>query len=841
MSLSRLPEIMSDKLIQPNGARIECRFHLASVYILSSPFHLDKPFDYLVDSSENVFPGCFVAVPFGGGNRPETALVCKVTELDESSDISFRYKPISRVLDHSLALSKEAMALVEFLKERTFCTTGEAVRSITPSAAFSKLEEFLICIGELSEFYSEGTPEYNVYQFIKNTKGCTKAKVIAEFGQRAAAKILSELIKENAVSCEIGAKDVQNIKYTVCYSTKLSENEINSISFRSMKHKEILEFLLEHGKSEQSEITGALGVSTAQIKALVEKGYVIYEERERYRIPYHSEKSTAKVTLNDAQQNAVDTVVSLTQASEPKAALLYGVTGSGKTQVMRAVMEAVISSGRSVILLVPEISLTPQTIAFFASSFGERTAVIHSGLSAGERFDAWRRIKKGDVDVCIGTRSAIFAPFENLGLIVIDEEQEHTYKSDQSPKYNAKDVAAFRCAQHNCTLLLASATPSIESYHKAVTGAYTLCELPSRYGSGGIPKTDIVDMRTESKDGNFSLFSTRLVDALSENLKNGKQSILFLNRRGYHSFMSCPSCGEVFMCPHCSVSLTHHFSRFNEKGYLLCHYCGFKSHIPNDCPKCHNKNMRFMGYGTQLAEEQIKKLFPSAKVLRMDADTTSGKFSYDDILARFRNKEADILLGTQMVTKGHDFPFVTLVGMLSADQSLFVDDYRANERTFSLICQTVGRAGRRDEEGNALIQCYSPDHTVLEVASAQDYKAFYENEIAMRRSLIFPPFCDIAALTVTSDNEGNAFMAANKLLDEIKKLVLTDYTDVKLQIFGPFEAPVYKLNERFRVRLIIKCKNSKKTRALFRNALKFFGDSMPKNISVAIDINPTSL
>jgi primosomal protein N' (replication factor Y) len=289
------------------------------------------------------------------------------------------------------------------------------------------------------------------------------------------------------------------------------------------------------------------------------------------------------------------------------------------------------------------------------------------------------------------------------------------------------------------------------------------------------------------------------------------------------------------------VSLTHHYSRYNEKGYLLCHYCGFKSAVPLECPKCKNKNMRFMGYGTQLAEEQIKKLFPDARILRMDADTTTGKFSYDDLLTRFRNKEADILIGTQMVTKGHDFPEVTLVGMLSADQSLFVDDYRANERTFSLICQTVGRAGRRDEEGHALIQCYNPDHSVLEVAKEQDYKAFYENEIPLRRSLLFPPFCDIAAITVTSDNEGNAFTAAQKLLDSIKELQSGDFKDVKLQIFGPFEAPVYKLNEKFRVRLIIKCKNTKQTRALFRNALRSFGQNMPKTVTVGIDINPTTL
>ncbi len=834
---------MSDKNTNIGGAPTECRFRLASAYILSAPFHLDRAFDYLIDTDTEIKVGDFVAVPFGGGNRPETALIHSIRPLKDSEDFS-SFKPVSKVLNSSLSLSKEALSLVDFLKERTFCTTGEAVKTITPSSAFSKLTEQLVCERELPEFYADGTKEHTLYSFIKNNPDCTKNDVISSLGN-SYSKALSALISEKIIKSEIAVKEATNVKYTVCYSTPLTDSEITDLYdnrvIRSSSHRDILEYLCEHGICEQSELIDAVNVSSAQIKALVDKGYVIRSERERYRIPYSAKKAAMHFTLNDAQKSATDTIIGLTETGQPKAALLYGVTGSGKTQVMRAVMENVINKGKAVILLVPEISLTPQTIAFFTSSFGERTAVIHSGLSAGERFDAWRRIKKGEVDLCIGTRSAIFAPFDNLGLIVIDEEQEHTYKSDSSPKYNAKEVAAFRCGLHNCTMLLCSATPSVESYYKAKTGAYTLCELPSRYGNGGIPKTEIVDMRTETKDGNFSLFSSKLVDALGENLKNGKQSILFLNRRGYHSFMSCPACGDVFMCPHCSVSLTQHSSRFGDRSYLLCHYCGYKTRIPTECPKCSNTKMRFMGYGTQLAEEQLKKLLPDAKILRMDADTTTGKFSYEDILTKFRNKEADILLGTQMVTKGHDFPYVTLVGLLSADQSLFVDDYRANERTFSLICQTVGRAGRRDEEGKALIQSYNPDHAVLSLSSEQDYKAFFENEIPMRRSLVFPPFCDIASITVTSNNEQEAYTAANRLLQRIRELINKEFNDVKLQIFGPFEAPVYKLNEKFRVRLVIKFKNTKKSRLLFRETLRYIGKEMPKYVSVGIDINPTTL
>lgn len=832
---------MSDNKTKTNGAHNECRFRLASVHLLSAPFHLDCPFDYVIPSDIDVSAGDFVAVPFGGGNRPETALVVNVHEMCENDLQKMVYKPLSRVLDSSLSLSDENLALVEFLRERTFCTTGEAVRTITPSSAFSKLEEYISCIAPLPEYYPECSDEYKLYEFVRNTSNCTKDKVRSAFGQRTCSKILTMLVAENILGLTIDTKDISNIKYSVLYSTTLPEHEINSICFRSEKQRQILEFLFENGTTEQGQLCSELNATPAQIKALVEKGYVKREEIERYRIPYTSEKAHQDVILNDEQNAAVNTVLKLTEVNEPNAALLYGVTGSGKTQVMRAIMEKVIEKGKGVILLVPEISLTPQTIEFFSRSFGERTAVIHSGLSSGERFDAWRRIKKGEVDVCIGTRSAIFAPFDNLGLIVIDEEQEHTYKSDSSPKYNTKEVAAFRCARHGCTMLLASATPSVESYYKAINGVYSLCELKTRYGAGGLPRSEIIDMRTEAKDGNFSLFSQKLVDAMAKTLQDGKQSVLFLNRRGYHSFMNCPSCGEVFMCPHCSVSLTHHFARGSDKGYLLCHYCGYRTHIPEKCPKCKNQNMRFMGYGTQLAQEQLQKLFPNARILRMDADTTSNKFSYDEILTKFKNKEADILLGTQMVTKGHDFPFVTLVGMLSADQSLYVDDYRANERTFSLICQTVGRAGRRDEEGSALIQCYSPEHEVLKVATDQDYKAFYENEIKLRKALLFPPFCDIASVTVTSTDEAGAFSAAGKLLEEIKTLLSASDKDIRMQIFGPFEAPVFKLSEKYRVRLIIKCKNNKNTRALLRNALKKIGETMPKTISVGIDINPTNL
>ncbi len=839
---SASPEKMSDN--KNCGTLYGCRFRICSVYILSVPYHLDRTFDYRIPDEMDIFPGDFAALPFGGGNRPESGLVVSVKEL-ENADPS-EYKPVSSVLNRELSLSDEGLALVEFLQDRTFCTAGDTVRAMTPSAAFSKLKNILTCVKELPDFYPDCCGEYEVYDFIMSKGGeCEKSALYAELGAKKSAPYLTTLINEGIVTSEITVRDASNIRYKTIYSLAITEDELVSLfeakRFRSQATIDALKFLADNRVSEQSELMSATGVSAAQLRVMTEKGYISSEKREIYRIPYYSEKTPKTLTLNEEQTKATQEIIALTGSGKAEASLLYGITGSGKTHVIRAVTEKVIRDGKNVIILVPEISLTPQTISFFSASFGDRCAVIHSGLSAGERFDAWRRIKKGEVDICIGTRSAIFAPFKNIGLIVIDEEQEHTYKSDSSPRYSTKDVAAFRCARHKAVMLLASATPSLESYHKAVSEVYHLSTLTGRYGNATLPAATMIDMRSEGEKGNFSLFSSTLANFLAENLQNGKQSILFLNRRGYHSFMSCPSCGTVFTCPHCSVSLTHHYSRFAENGYLSCHYCGYKTAPPSECPNCHNTKMRFMGFGTQMAEEQLKKLLPDVRVLRMDADTTQGKFSYDDILGRFRAHEADVLLGTQMVTKGHDFPEVTLVGMLSADQSLYVDDYRANERTFSLICQTVGRAGRAKDMGKAFVQCYSPEHPVLELASAQNYRAFYESEIALRRSLYFPPFCDIAAVTVTALNEDDGFNAAGSMLDYIKALIGEEYNDVPVQIFGPFEAPLYKLSEKFRVRLIIKTKNSKRFRAMMRTALQKFGSAMPKNITAAIDINPTSI
>jgi len=832
---------MSDKIPQ-GGTPTGCRFKIASVRLLDAPFHIDRNFDYRILCDMSVSTGDFVVVPFGGGNRPQTGLVVSLHETEEDES---KLKPIHTVLDKAYSLSEEQLALVEFLRDYTVCSTGDAVHTITPSAAFSRFKEYIVCSTPLPDSVPAFSTEREIYNFIASSENITKSDVIDNFGSRG-SRLLPSMLSAGYIKTELSVKETLNIKYTTMYELAQDpggdqDEFLSAFPLRSEDHKKILLFLRENGLTEQSIITNALNVNSAQIKALVAKGYVFQIQKEAYRLPYSSAKIDTKIKLSQHQQAAADKIITLTKCGEPKAALLHGITGSGKTQVIRAIMDDVIASGRAVIVLVPEISLTPQTVSVFSACYGERTAVLHSGLSAGERFDAWRRIKRGEVDVCIGTRSAIFAPFEKIGLIVLDEEQEHTYKSDSSPKYHARDIARFRCAKHKAVMLLASATPSLESYYKAKNGTYTLVELKERFGSASLPDVKVLDMRTETKNGNFSLFSQNLIEELCRNLDDGKQSILFLNRRGYHSFMNCPSCGAVVTCPHCSVSLTHHHSRFNSKGFLSCHYCGFRTEVPEKCPACQFGKMRFMGYGTQMAEEQLEKLFPQARILRMDADTTSVKFSYDEILGKFRRGEADILLGTQMVSKGHDFPKVTLVGMLSADQSLYLDDYRANERTFSMICQTVGRAGRANDKGNALIQCYTPEHNVIRLAKEQNYQSFYEGEIKLREALKFPPFCDIAVFTVTTSDESIAFTAANYLFDYLKNNAIKYFSNVYFNMFGPFEAPIYKLNEKFRVRIVVKYQNTKQLRAMFRSAMTEFGQKFPQNLTVSVDINPNML
>lgn len=822
---------------------------IAQVYIMDAPYHIDRLYDYYIpaDMRGDIVRGGFCIVPFGGGNRRNRALVYGIAERSEYSEL----KPVLSVLEDTVVLSDEMLKLSAFLKEHTFCTMGDAVRTILPAAAISKLRFYYRASSrtENYELVSKlGQKQLFIYNYVKSMGTVTLEKIIRDTGEASTA-ILKELTLSGLLEAEMKIKEPSNKKYTEIVSLLLPPDEILRIAddgstIRGKKQQDLLRMLCECSQAPVKELQSA-GFTRVQIKSLCDKNLIKISREDDFRNPYHTAddevSEISDAPLSEAQKKAKDEIYTLYKSPEAKAALLHGITGSGKTRVITSLIDEVLKDGRNVIVLIPEISLTPQTVGIFKALYGNKIAVIHSQLSAGERFDAWRRMKNGDVNVCIGTRSAIFAPLENIGLIVIDEEQEHTYKSDMNPKYHARDIARFRCAYHKATMLLASATPSFESYHKAVSGVYSLIELNERYGDAELPQVHISDLRKDASDGSISPIGSELRQKLAETLEKKEQAILFLNRRGYNHFLSCVMCGHVITCPHCSVSLTYHTFSGAHGGCLYCHYCGYRAPVPKACPECGSEPLRYVGYGTQKVEEELRELFPSASIMRMDADSTTGKFSYDKMLSDFREGAADILLGTQMVTKGHDFPNVTLVGVISADSSLYIDDFRAIERTFSTLTQVIGRAGRAEKPGYALIQTYNPDHPVIKMSCNQDYAANYKNEIPLRRALVFPPFCDIILVTLSAVSEGELMRVSAAFAKRLRELLGGEFSDTPMTVFGPIEAPLYKINEIYRLRMVLKCRANSRTRQLISRMLCEFEKKTKNKITISADINPNNL
>ena len=567
------------------------------------------------------------------------------------------------------------------------------------------------------------------------------------------------------------------------------------------------------------EIRYFTGVSSSVIDALFKKGVIYFFDEEVFRTGDLQVSGGAKpIVLSGEQQQACDNLLAEYRDTRPHVSLLYGVTGSGKTSVFLKLIERVLDEGRGIIVMVPEISLTPQFVEQFARRFGDKIAVFHSALSLGERLDAYKRVKKGLAQIVIGTRSAVFAPFDDVGLVIMDEEQEYSYKSESAPRYHAREIAMFRCAQHNALLVLSSATPSVETYYYAQNGRYSLNVLTQRFGAAVLPEVVTADMNMEIQGGNASGFSDVLLQNIENNLEQGKQSILLLNRRGHHSFVTCTQCGEPVTCPNCSISLTYH-SRNNR---LMCHYCGYSVPYKNECPTCFGKSLRLGGTGTQKAEQDIGMIFPNARILRMDTDATSSKSSYERMISAFSRGDYDILVGTQMVAKGLDFPNVTLVGVLNADQMLYADDYRSYERTFSLLTQVVGRSGRGESKGLAVIQTHTPDNLIIAMAARQDYDAFYQAEITMRQAMLYPPFADICLVGFVGQDQALTLRAANAFLETFTALARTEYPDLPIRILGPSPALVVKVSNKYRYKLIIKCRNNRAFRALLSSALVAF-------------------
>ena len=828
----------------------------AGIHILDAPYHIDNQFDYFIPPQfrSDLTRGDFVAVPFGTSNRRKIGVV--VSLKDKADNQRVECKPIIDLCDKSLSLDEEMLGLCEFLKEHTLCSIGDAVRAAVPVFAFSKLEEIRLPTG------NDGAPSDEVAALMLEyviKKGSARLSLLkSKFGP-ATESAVKKLINDDLIYRDFEltqSSDKSASTYALAIEREraisIACGEDGSTKLRSQKQRDVLAYLAElsspDGEDEKTILSNC-EATHSHLAALVEKGLVakrtvsVDRSLEFLKTAVLATKSSAReLVLSDEQSQAYERLRALSDEDSAKAALLFGVTGSGKTSVMMKIIDHTLSKGESVIMLLPEISLTPQSLSIFCSRYGDRVAIMHSGLSAGERFDTYKRIKRSEASVVIGTRSAIFAPVKKLGLIIIDEEQEHTYKSDMNPKYHARDVARYRCYKNNALMLLASATPSFESYKKAKDGAYELITLKNRYGGASLPGTVVVDMREEAKAGNPSLLSSLMCEKLVKTAKDKNQSILFLNRRGYNNFISCRSCGEVIKCPVCSVSMTYHTSkRSYDSGHLVCHWCGRKMPIPKECPDCKSEHLMGMGYGTQRIEQEIEELLPLSNIIRMDTDTTTAKTSYEQMLSAFKNHEADVLLGTQMVTKGHDFPDVTLVGVLLADASLHIDDYRASERTFAMLTQVIGRAGRANKAGIAVIQTSNPESECIKLACRQDYEAFFETEIKLRKLLVFPPFCDIALISISGANEQELVKASALLSSHLTDTIRQKYEDLPFIVYGPFEAPIYKVENKYRMRMVIKCSLNKRTRTMFSDVLKFFERSLPKGITISVDFNPSNI
>ena len=834
----------------------------AGVHILGNPFCIDGAYHYFIPRymAEAVKRGAFVTVPFGKGNRKQLAVVVSVGEasdLPEGVPLD-RIKPIDGVCREKLFLTETQLSICFYLKETTLCTMGDAVRTVIPASALATLVEYYSPTEEVDDFgdlksrrNTLTAQDLMVLEYIRARCSVSGQSVKSRFGAKA-AESLSRLCNQELIRRELTVRqpDVPVVRsYSLNCPASVAEAVLSGESGRpraiSETHKRILELLLDAGGGvEGAELRRLTGASSAQLKALLDKGLVKMTEEEAFHSSDEEmgEGCRTPHCLNEEQTGAVEALAALAFSGEPKAALLYGITGSGKTCVILETIDRVLDRGRGVIVLLPEIGLTPQMLRIFRERYGRRVAVIHSGLSAGERLTSHLRILAGEAPVVVGTRSAVFAPMPNLGLIVMDEEQEHTYKSDQDPKYHARDIARFRCATENALLLLSSATPSLESYQKALDGKYTLITMKNRYGAARLPDVHIVDMRTQIGRGR-SPVGEILARELARVRDEGNQSVLFLNRRGYSHQMVCGSCGKVVTCARCSVAMHHHVKRHNSEDELVCHWCGARRSVPDTCPECGAPGLVGMGYGTQRVEEELHTLIPSARVMRMDADTTSTKAAYHTLLGGFRDHEADILLGTQMVTKGHDFPDVTLVGVLMADMSLYLDDYRAGERTFSMLTQVIGRAGRGDKTGLAVIQTMNPESDIIRLACTQNYEQFFQNEIRLRRLLQFPPFCDIVLMTLTCPDESELQKAGLRLSEELRRRNAAEYTDVPIVAFGPFEAPVYRVDNVYRMRMVVKCRLNRRARAMFADILTSFaidrrGSQKP---TLSIDFNPSSI
>ncbi|MFS0574277.1 primosomal protein N' [Sporosarcina sp. 179-K 3D1 HS] len=801
---------------------------IAEVIVDVAAYPIDRPFDYLVPPNwESVIePGSRVKVPFG----PRKVLGY-ITGLKADSDLDMtKLKPIDELIDLEPVISKELLHLSKWLANETLSYEIDALQVMLPAAMRAKYEKFIVVQRE------ELIDNENFVKLIAGRKRVPMKEAVAA----GFVNLLKKYVEQGAIVVDTVVRQQTSLKkervIQIADADTLREVQ-KTIHANARKQAELLVWMMDHaGESVRAkDLLEQSGIQPAVLKAVIEKGAATEKLEEVYREPTAPQLKDTPIplSLTEEQRHAVEAVTDSMDKGQAETFLLHGVTGSGKTEVYLQAIKRVLEKGQEAIVLVPEISLTPQMTSRFIERFGSLVAVMHSGLSAGEKYDEWRKISRGEVKVVVGARSAIFAPFENLGIIILDEEHESSYKQEEPPRYHARDVAIKRAEYYGCPVILGSATPSLESYARASKRVYTLLTLSHRAKQQAMPAVTVVDMREELKSGNRSMFSVPLAEAIGQRIQRREQIVLFLNKRGFSSFVLCRDCGTVVECPNCDISLTYH--RAYEQ--LKCHYCGHEEPVPLQCPQCESEHIRFFGTGTQKAEEEIAKLFPEARVLRMDVDTTRQKGSHERLLRQFSEGKADILLGTQMIAKGLDFPRITLVGVLAADTTLHLADFRAAEKTFQLMTQVSGRAGRHELPGEVFIQTYSPEHYAIELAKSQNYEPFYQLEMAARKQYGYPPFYFITLVQFSHED-------VLKVADFAEKgaRFLRDNLSPETVMIGPTAAAISRVNNRYRYQCLIKYKKEPKLIETLQQLIRYYRtDWIKSGLTMTVDVEPTSI
>ncbi|MEI3597068.1 MULTISPECIES: primosomal protein N' [unclassified Oceanobacillus] len=797
--------------------------NVAKVIVDVPSFAIDQTFDYEIpDRFTHVLtPGMRVIVPFG-----PRKIMGFVVEITDTSSFN-KLKPIEEVLDLVPVLTKELLDLGKWLAHRTLSLSIVALQVMLPQVLKSKYKKEInrlsgeVLSDELEDLF-QGRDVIPFEEFEASALNYQHLKKAVDAGEVQIDYIVKSKITKKFETFVYPKKEIH-----------LLEEALHDLSQSARKQRAIIEFFIENPQEiKQKSLLQTIGTTTSTVKALIDKGLLDTYQKETYRNPYNDDaiERTDPLPLKPEQQQAIEPILASIENNEHEVILVHGVTGSGKTEIYLQAIQEVIKKGKEAIVLVPEISLTPQMVKRFKGRFGRNVAVMHSALSAGEKFDEWRKIQRKEVQVVVGARSAIFSPFENLGIIIIDEEHETSYKQEDQPRYHARDVAIKRGKDQNFPVVLGSATPTLESYARAAKGVYKLATLTKRTNDKPLPEVITVDMRRELHAGNRTMFSRLLMEKIRDCIAKGEQIVLLLNRRGYSTFIMCRDCGHVKECPHCDIALTYH----KNSHLLKCHYCSYEEEVPNVCPECSSDLIRYFGTGTQRVEESLTQLIPEARVIRMDVDTTRRKGAHEKLLREFSEHKADILLGTQMIAKGLDFENVTLVGVLTADSMLHLPDFRSSEKTFQLLTQVSGRAGRHDLPGEVIVQTYTPDHYSIELASKYNFEDFYKKEMAMRRAFRYPPYYYLALITITHENHVQVVQATQQFVQQLLMKVGPETI-----ILGPTPSPIPRIKDRYRYQCMIKYKHEPKLRTFIQEVTNNFKEQIQKHdLQIIVDMQP---